>query len=269
MKDLYVVKIGGNVIDNEENLSRFLQDFSKIKEPKILIHGGGKVATEISKGLGIEAVMVDGRRITDAATLKIVTMVYGGLINKSIVAKLQAYNANAIGLTGADANIILASRRPIKNGVDYGFVGDVEKVDGHILSTFVENGLIPVIAPLTHNGQGDILNTNADTIASTIATALSSFYNVHLVYCFELKGVLRDINDKDSVITGIDQLTYQTLKRDGIIAKGMIPKMDNAFDAIEAGVTTVRICHADEIFNVRDNTKQIGTTLFSNKEISS
>lgn len=268
MKDLYVIKVGGNVIDNEENLLRFLKDFSKIDAPKILIHGGGKVATEISKGLGIEAVMVDGRRITDAATLKIVTMVYGGLINKSIVAKLQVNGANAIGLTGADANIISAAKRPVKNGVDYGFVGDVEKVNAEIISTFIESNLVPVIAPLTHNGQGDILNTNADTVASTIATALSSFYKAHLVYCFELKGVLRDINDKDSVISDIDQATYQELKSDGIIAKGMIPKMDNAFDAINAGVTTVRICHADEILNISDKTKQIGTTLFSKKEIS-
>jgi acetylglutamate kinase len=195
-------------------------------------------------------------------------MVYGGLINKSIVAKLQAYNANAIGLTGADANIISATKRPIKNEIDYGFVGDVEKVDGKIISSFIENKLIPVIAPLTHNGQGDILNTNADTVASTIATALSSLYSVHLVYCFELKGVLRDINDKDSVISDIDQTTYELLKNEGVIAKGMIPKMDNAFEAIQSGVKTVRICHADEILSISDNTKQIGTTLFSNKEIS-
>lgn len=266
MRDLYVVKIGGNVIDNEENLKRFLKDFSKINAPKILIHGGGKVATEVSKGLGIEAVMVDGRRITDADTLRIVTMVYGGLINKNIVALLQSNKANAIGLTGADANIISASKRPVKNGVDYGYVGDVEKVDGKILSTFIDNDLIPVVAPLTHNGQGNILNTNADTVASTIATALSSYYKVHLVYCFELKGVLRDIDDKDSVISEIDLPTYHTLKEEGVIAKGMIPKMDNAFDAIGAGVTTVRICHADEILNISNNTKKIGTTLFSKKE---
>ncbi|HEY8402220.1 MAG TPA: acetylglutamate kinase [Cytophagaceae bacterium] len=261
MERLFVVKIGGNVIDDENKLSQFLKDFAQIKENKILIHGGGKVATEISKGLGIEAQMVDGRRITDAETLKIVTMVYGGLINKKIVSRLLANGNNAIGLTGADASIIKAKKRPVKNGIDYGFVGDVEKVDYKTISNFIGQQLTPVIAPLTHDGEGNMLNTNADTIASTVAVALSGIYEVNLIYCFELNGVLRDINDKESVINDIDFDNYLKLKEEGVIAKGMIPKMDNSFDAIQAGVNSVIICHADHLVSIINNNERKGTKL--------
>jgi len=261
MDKLYIIKIGGNVIDDDKTLQKFLRDLSSLKANKILVHGGGKVATEISKGLGIEAQMVDGRRITDAETLKIVTMVYGGLINKKVVSQLQSMGTNAIGLTGADANIMLASKRPVKNGIDYGFVGDVEKIEAAPLATLISSGLTPVIAPLTHDGKGNMLNTNADTVASTLAVALSKSFDVSLVYCFELKGVLQDINDKNSVISSIDTEKYGQLKQEGVIAKGMIPKMDNSFDAIKAGVKSVIICHADDIVSIVNQSVQAGTVL--------
>lgn len=261
MQKLYIIKVGGNIIDNPEALNSFLKDFASLKENKILVHGGGKVATEISKGLGIEAKMVDGRRITDEETLKIVTMVYGGLINKNIVAKLQANECNAAGLTGADSNIMLSSKRPVKNSIDYGFVGDVEKVYAQPLIHLLSQGITPVIAPLTHDGKGNLLNTNADTVASELAVALSDAFVVNLVYCFELKGVLRDINDKDSVINDINPSTYETLKSDGIINKGMIPKLDNSFSAIHAGVSSVIICQAESLVELINDKKAVGTKL--------
>jgi len=261
MEKLYVIKIGGNIIDNEEALSKFLNDYASLQAKKILIHGGGKVATDISAGLGIEAKMVDGRRITDAETLKIVTMVYGGLINKRVVAALQARNCNAIGLTGADANIIKSSKRPVKNGIDYGFVGDVEKVEAQTLATFINAGLYPIIAPLSHDGQGNMLNVNADTMASVTSVALSKIFEVHLIYCFELKGVLENFDDKNSVIAEITPSKYLDLKEKGIISKGMIPKLDNSFDAIQAGVTTVRICHADDLKKIINEQAAQGTVL--------
>lgn len=261
MQKLYIVKIGGNVIDDEANLERFLHEFAKLKENKILIHGGGKVATEVSKGLGIEAQMVDGRRITDAETLKIVTMVYGGLINKKIVSKLQSFECNAIGLTGADANILLAEKRPIKNNVDYGFVGDVKKVHAQPMIHFLSMGLTPIIAPLTHDGLGSILNTNADTVASALAVGLSANFVVELIYCFELKGVLENFEDKNSVIPTMDENKYLDLKTQGIISKGMIPKMDNSFDAIREGVSSVVICHANDLTDIITNKSLKGTTL--------
>lgn len=261
MQKLYIIKIGGNVIDDEKKLSGFLKDLALIKASKILVHGGGKVATEISKGLGIEAKMVEGRRITDAETLKIVTMVYGGLINKKIVSLLQSFECNAIGLTGADANIILASKRPLKNNIDYGYVGDVEKVQPQLLTNLLSAGITPVIAPLTHDGKGNMLNTNADTVASAIAVAMSSYFMVNLVYCFELKGVLKDINDKDSVIPEISGAYYKELKQQGIIASGMIPKMDNSFDAINSGVSAVTICQADDLIDIIERKEKRGTRL--------
>jgi acetylglutamate kinase len=261
MQKLYIIKIGGNVIDDESKLQQFLKDVSMIKENKIIVHGGGKVATDISKGLGIEAKMVDGRRITDAETLKIVTMVYGGLINKKIVSILQSNECNAVGLTGADANIILAKKREIKNNVDYGFVGDVEHVHPQPLIHFLSMGLTPVVAPLTHDGKGNIFNTNADTIASTLAVALSGNFVVNLIYCFELKGVLEDINNKESVISNITSNKYKELKDKGVIAKGMIPKMDNSFDAIKEGVGAVIICHADDLLSIVNNNEKKGTIL--------
>lgn len=257
---LYVVKIGGNVIDNEAALNSFLEDFSKIEEKKILIHGGGKIATEISKGLGIEAQMIDGRRVTDAETLKIVTMVYGGLINKNIVCKLQSKGINALGLTGADANVMVAKKRTVKNGIDYGFVGDVEQVSSTNLSAFISLGLTPILAPLTHDGEGNMLNTNADTVASAVAVSLADHFEVNLVYSFELKGVLSDFENKNSVISQITPNYYLQLKEDGVISKGMIPKLDNCFEAIKGGVNSVVICQADDLLSIVKGEKR-GTLL--------
>jgi len=261
---LHVVKIGGNIIDNEAKLNSFLKDFAQLSGPKILVHGGGKIATEVSKGLGIEARMVDGRRITDAETLRIVTMVYGGLVNKTIVAKLQANGCNALGLTGADANIIPAKKRPVKE-IDYGFVGDImeSQIPTKHLQLFLDNNLTPIIAPLTHDQQGHLLNTNADTIASALAVALAGIFDTRLTYCFEKKGVLKDINDENSVINSINGEKYQDLKKEGTIAQGMIPKLDNAFKAIDAGVKLVYICHADELLAILEDGQQAGTELIS------
>lgn len=257
---LFVVKIGGNVIDDEKQLSSFLDDFSSVQGNKILVHGGGKIATDLSKQLGIEAKMVDGRRITDADTLKVVQMVYGGLINKNIVAKLQSRNCNAIGLTGADANIILAKKRPVKD-VDYGFVGDVEKVNADQVSAILNSGFSPVIAPLTHDGKGQMLNTNADTMASAIAVAMAKNAEVHLIYCFEKSGVLKNINDENSIIEKMNFADYEKYKTEGIISKGMIPKLDNAFDAIKQGVKSVIICNAKDLHGVTSG-KRAGTHLY-------
>ena len=259
---LYILKIGGNVIDDPGQLEKFLKSFAKIQGAKILVHGGGKIASSISKELGIVPNMVDGRRITDAETLKVVTMVYGGLVNKNIVALLQSFGCNAIGLTGADGNILPAHKRPVKE-IDYGFVGDIEedKVIDTILSSFLENGLCPVVAPLTHDQKGSLLNTNADTIASVLAVALSKNYDVSLIYCFEKSGVLRDVNDEKSLINSISSIEYEDLKKEGIINQGMIPKLDNAFDALQKGVQTVQIIHADEVSGLINQTKPKGTEL--------
>lgn len=245
MMQLTVVKIGGNIIDDEKQLASFLRSFAAIEGYKILVHGGGKIATEIGKKLGIEAKYINGRRITDAATLELVTMVYAGSINKKIVAVLQASGCNAIGLTGADANTIPADKRPVGE-VDYGFVGDIKagQVNAGILKTFLENGLMPVFAPLTHDGAGTILNTNADTIAQEIAKSMSGLMNVQLIYCFEKKGVLLDPANEDSVIDQIDEAGFEDLKTKGIISDGMIPKLENALAAIGKGVKKVVIGHA-------------------------
>jgi acetylglutamate kinase len=254
---LFVIKIGGNVIDNDAALESFLKIFSSIKAKKILIHGGGKVATKIGDKLGIESKYVNGRRITDEATIDLVTMVYGGLVNKKVVAKLQSLNCNAIGLTGADANIIPAVKRPVKD-IDYGFVGDVEasKIGAGTLQVLLDNGLMPIIAPLTHDGNGQMLNTNADTVASLLAVSLSKSYDVRLIYCFEKKGVLEDVNNDDSVITLITKEKYKQLIAENKLFDGIIPKIDNAFDAINSGVKEVLIGDANDLIqNVTDNTK--------------
>lgn len=261
MEELVVIKVGGNIIDNEEALKSFLTSFSAINKHKILIHGGGKIATEISKGLGIESQMVEGRRITDAETLKIVTMVYGGLINKNIVASLQTKKCNAMGLTGADGGVVIANKRPIKNGIDYGYVGDIKEVKSSVLITLIDAGFTPIIAPLSVDENGSLLNTNADTMASEIACAMSKQYKVSLVYCFELQGVLRDFADKNSVINEINPETYSQLKSEGVISKGMIPKLDNAFDAINKGVNEVVIAHADHLLAIINEQKKLGTVL--------
>lgn len=261
MEPLHIVKIGGNIIDDAAKLASFLQDFARIAGAKILVHGGGKIATEVSKSLGITAQMVEGRRITDAGSLKVVTMVYAGLINKNIVARLQASNCNAMGLTGADANIIPATKRLV-GSIDYGFVGDIETAGIHTanLRLLLENGLTPIMAPLTHDGAGNLLNTNADTIASALAVALAPFYDVRLVYCFEKKGVLQDVNDEQSVISDISPDKYRQLKTAGIITQGMIPKMDNAMQALHNGVKAVYIGHADDVLPITHQ-QQAGTKL--------
>lgn len=257
MEKLFVIKIGGNVIDDDASLKLFLERFAKVEGKKILVHGGGKIATSIGKQLGIEPNYVNGRRITDAATIELVTMVYGGLLNKKIVAQLQAIDCNAIGLTGADANIIPADKRPVKE-IDYGFVGDIvnEKLKIKNLKLFLSNDLIPVIAPLTHDQHGQILNTNADTIASALAVALSALYDVRLIYCFEKKGVLENVEDQSSVINLINKEKYQQLLADKKLADGILPKIDNAFAAIDSGVNEVLIGDANDLLlNVTENVK--------------
>ncbi|MFS4468605.1 acetylglutamate kinase [Maribacter sp. 2210JD10-5] len=241
-RSLSVVKIGGNVIGNEDELAKFLKLFSQMEGPKILVHGGGKLATQLAAKLGVPSKMIDGRRITDAETLEIITMVYGGLTNKNIVAQLQSLKCNAIGLSGADANTIQAHKRPVE-AIDYGFVGDIDDVNTKVLSKLLKTGLIPVFCALTHDGNGQLLNTNADTIAAEIAIHMSKFYETTLYYCFEKKGVLRDINNENSVIEQIDNRSYTQFLADGIIADGMIPKIDNCFYAVERGVEKICIGH--------------------------
>jgi acetylglutamate kinase len=261
MKKLFVIKIGGNIIDDEKALDAFLKNFSAIKEQKILIHGGGKMATTIGNQLGITANYLNGRRITDDATIDLVTMVYGGLINKKIVAKLQAYGCNAMGLTGADGNMIPATKRAIKE-IDYGWAGDVnpQQLSTTIWQLLLQNNLSPVVASLTHDGGGQILNTNADTIAATVAIALSAHYQVRLVYCFEKKGVLEDVTNEQSVIPLITPTKYQQLLQEKKLVDGILPKIDNAFLAIQQGVTEVLIGHAHHLLqNTTDNT--IGTLI--------
>ncbi len=257
---VFVVKVGGNVIDNPALLDKFLAVFAQVPGRKILIHGGGKIATRIGDKLGIESKYVNGRRITDAETVDVVTMVYGGLVNKQIVAKLQAGGANAIGLTGADANIIPAVKRPVKD-IDYGFVGDIPagNVQTAPLQLLLDAGLTPVMSPLTHDGKGQILNTNADTIASSLAVALAAHYDVRLIFCFEKKGVLRDANDDDSVINLINKDVYQELMASGALYDGILPKLENAFAAIGNGVKEVLIGHADDL--LRNTTPEVAGTL--------
>jgi len=240
MEKLTVVKIGGGVLEKPKEMEGFLNQFVTIEGKKILIHGGGKEATRIAEKLGIPTKIIDGRRITDAETLDVATMVYGGLINKRTVAALQSRGCNAIGLTGADAGLITAKKRPIKD-IDYGFVGDVEKVNSSMLEQLLELGLMPIIAPLTYDSNGSILNTNADTIASEVAISLSNSYKVSLVFCFEKAGVLADPNNDNTVIERIDLATYAELKGIGIITDGMIPKLDNCFNALNKGVNEVQI----------------------------
>ena len=246
MDKITVVKVGGAVVEAPGQLSRLLRDFCSVDGRKVLVHGGGRSATETAKRLGIESRMVNGRRVTDADMLRIVTMVYGGLVNKTIVAQLQAIGVNALGLTGADIDVIRSHRRPVKD-VDYGFVGDVERVDGPMLRTLIEAGITPVVAPLTHDGLGNMLNTNADTIASETAKVLAQLYDTTLVFCFEKKGVLANPADDDSVIHTITRADYERYLADGTITGGMIPKLDNAFAALDAGVTRVIITGATNV----------------------
>ncbi len=243
---LTLIKVGGKIVEESDSLERLLKDFAAIPGAKVLVHGGGRSATRLAEQLGIESKMVNGRRVTDAQTLQIVTMVYGGLVNKSIVAGLQAHGINALGLTGADMDVIRSVIRPVKE-VDYGFVGDVKRVDGKRLKQLIDSDVVPVMAPLTHDGAGHILNTNADTIAGETAKALAEYYDVTLVYCFEKKGVLWDETNDDSVISHITEDSFVKLVADGIVQGGMIPKLENAFEAINAGVGEVIITSSTNI----------------------
>ena len=258
---LFIIKVGGDIIDNEAKLKAFLQSFASVESHKILVHGGGKIATEIGNKLGIESKYINGRRITDDATIDLVTMVYGGLINKKIVAQLQSFNCNAIGLTGADGNIIPATKRVVKD-IDFGWAGDLDnsKLNVESLKLLLDNNLTPVFASLTHDGNGHILNTNADTIASSLAVALSTYYDVRLIYCFEKKGVLENVEDENSVVHLITKEKYKQLLNDQKLFAGILPKIDNAFAAIDAGVHEVLIGDAtDLIQNTTDET--IGTLI--------
>lgn len=243
MEHLTLLKIGGNVIDHPEVLETVLKEFASLQSGKVLVHGGGKPASDLMKRMGMTPRMVEGRRITDRETLDVVTMVYAGLINKNMVAMLQKHSCNAIGLSGADANIISARKRPVKE-IDYGYVGDIsaDGINAGQLSRFIDTGLTPVIAPITHDGNGVLLNTNADTVASTVAVALAKYYTVRLVFCFEKNGVMRDPSDEHSVIDLIDEALFIRYKEEGIISAGMIPKLENAFNALRNGVAEIRIC---------------------------
>ncbi len=248
MNKLSLIKVGGKVVENPESLARLLDDFKQISGYKILVHGGGKLATDLSQKMGIETNMVEGRRITDQATLDVVTMVYAGLVNKSIVAKLQAININAMGLCGADFNFIRSIKRPVKD-IDYGFVGDVQEVQGEVLANLINQNIVPVVAPITHDHQGQLLNTNADTVANEVAKAMAGYFDVQLYYCFEKPGVLMDAEDDNSVIPEITRKEFEQYKEKGIIQGGMIPKLDNAFNALACGVKQVIITRADHLLH--------------------
>ncbi len=252
MEKLSIVKIGGNIIEDETSLNAFLKLFSNLKGKKILVHGGGKRATHMASKLGIVSKMVNGRRITDAETLEVITMVYGGLVNKNVVAKLQALNTNAIGLTGADVNSIVSKKRPVKE-VDFGFVGDVKQVAHQSINTLIQANFTPVFCAITHDGNGQLLNTNADTITSQVAVGMSKLYETSIYYCFELNGVLKDINDKNSVIQHIDTTSYKDLLDRGIIADGMLPKLENCFDALKNGVNNINMGNTSMLTQENDN----------------
>ena len=247
MEKVTIVKVGGAIVEDNEQLAQLLTDFAAIPGKKVLVHGGGRRATKVAAALGIESKMVNGRRITDAQMLEVVTMVYGGLVNKNLVAKLQAKGVNALGLTGADMDVIHSHKRPVKDGVDFGYVGDVERANGKMLQTLIQEGITPVMAPLTHDGNGNILNTNADTIASETAKALAHYYDVTLIYSFEKKGVLSNPDDDNSVIPVITRSDFEEYQADGTIGGGMIPKIENALAAVDAGVKEVIITLATAI----------------------
>lgn len=244
MEKIDVIKVGGKIV--EDSLEDFLSVFSSVEGKKVLVHGGGRTATAMASKLGIETKMVNGRRITDKDTLDVVTMVYGGLVNKSIVAGLQARGINAIGVTGADMDIIRGEKRPVKD-IDYGYVGDVKAVRGDMLKSLIDTGITPIIAPLTHDGKGNMLNTNADTMCASVAKGLATLYEVTLTFCFEMPGVLRNPEDPDSVIPVITPESFEELKADGTISGGMIPKIENALDAVRAGVAKVVITKSDSL----------------------
>ena len=249
---LSIIKIGGNIIEDDTSLNAFLKLFSNLEGKKILVHGGGKRATAMASKLGIESKMVNGRRITDKETLEVITMVYGGLVNKNIVAKLQALQIDAIGLTGADINSIKSNKRQVTN-IDYGFVGDVKEVASNSIDRLIKANFTPVFCAITHDGNGQLLNTNADTIASKVAIGMSKKYDTTIYYCFELNGVLRDINDQNSVIKYLNINTYNKLLKDGNIADGMLPKLENCFDALKNGVSKVNMGNTNMFTKENDN----------------
>ena len=250
-----VVKVGGKIVEEQGSLDRLLRDFAAIDGFKLLVHGGGRFATKVAADLGIATTMIEGRRVTDEAMLRVVTMVYGGLVNKSVVAGLQALGVDALGMTGADMDIIRSRRRPVTEaGIDYGWVGDVERVNGEALATLVRAGVVPVVAPLTHDGIGHLLNTNADTMAQSVATGLTPYFDVRLVFCFEKPGVLSDEADDDSVIPAINPAMFESLKADGTVSGGMIPKLSNSFDALCGGVGEVVITSAAALADMSGGT---------------
>lgn len=251
---LTIIKVGGKIVENSESLNSLLKDFAAVEGKKLLVHGGGRSATQMAARLGVETKMVDGRRITDEAMLKVVTMVYGGLVNKRIVAGLQALGIDAVGLTGADMNIVLSDKRKV-SAVDYGWVGDVKRVNAEAVVTLIESGCCPVVAPLTHDGCGHMLNTNADTMAGEMAKAMAAHYDVTLMFCFEKPGVLADENDDSSLIPTITPAVLDDLKRRGVVSGGMIPKLDNAIACVSAGVESVVITQADRIADPYAGTK--------------
>lgn len=251
---LTIIKVGGKIVENPESLNALLKDFAAVEGKKLLVHGGGRSATQMAARLGVETKMVDGRRITDEAMLEVVTMVYGGLVNKRIVAGLQALGVNAVGLIGADMNIVLSDKRKV-SAVDYGWVGDVKRVNAEAVATLIESGCCPVVAPLTHDGCGHMLNTNADTMAGEMAKAMAAHYDVTLMFCFEKPGVLADENDDSSLIPTITPAVLDDLKRRGVVSGGMIPKLDNAIACVSAGVESVVITQADRIADPYAGTK--------------
>ncbi len=251
MDKLYVIKTGGNIIDDEKKLSLFLEDFASIKEKKILVHGGGKTVTAFADKLGLQQKLIDGRRITDSETLKVATMVYAGYINKNIVAQLQAADCNAIGISGADGNAVLAHKRKhVNQNIDYGFAGDIDEVNNGFLTALLDLDITPVVCPITHDKRGQLLNTNADTIANEIAKSLSAAYHVELVYIFEKSGVLYDVDHEESLVKKMNREEYKSMKENKIIFQGMIPKLDNAFSALESGVKVVKIGKAEQMQNL-------------------
>lgn len=249
MDSINVIKVGGGILEDETSTAALLDRFAALPGKKVLVHGGGRSATRIAAQLGVESRMVEGRRITDEAMLRVVSMVYGGLVNKNVVARLQAAGVNALGLTGADMDIIRSHRRPVRDGIDFGFVGDVDRVDADRLALLLESGVVPVVAPLTHDGQGNLLNTNADTMAGEVAKALAQHFDVTLVYCFEHNGVLAQADDERSVIPLITPEIFHRLKTEGVVSGGMLPKLENCLAAVEAGVGRVVITRADALGN--------------------
>jgi acetylglutamate kinase len=262
MKKLQVIKIGGSILDDVNTLEKFFSDFSRIGDLKVLVHGGGRLATDIAQMMGVKQKMVHGRRITDAKTLDVVVMVYAGLINKRIVAGLQKNNCNALGLSGADLGSIIAVKRNTL-GLDYGFAGDIDSVDLDKISFMLESGFVPVFCPITASTDGQLLNTNADTIASALAISLSNLYEVQLNYCLEMNGVLKDLSDPASLIPKLDKAAFRMYEESGLVSKGMLPKLENAFHALEHGVNSVRIGHASQISKLIKRAENAGTELIN------